>query len=73
MGVLKSIGELVGKVADYLASARDVEFTCGDCERWERCGLTATEHCVFRAEQLARRDRRLRHIFPLRRQARPFY
>ncbi len=49
----------VKKVADHLAAMRSrEEFTCGDCERWERCGLSPTDTCVIRAAQLARYDRR---------------
>jgi hypothetical protein len=31
-------------------------FTCGDCERWERCGLPPDEKCAYRVEQMARGD-----------------
>ncbi len=31
-------------------------FTCGDCERWERCGLPPDEKCPYRVEQMARGD-----------------
>ncbi len=31
-------------------------FTCGDCERWERCGLPPDEKCAYRVEQVARGD-----------------
>ena len=33
---------------------RRSDFTCGDCERWERCGLPPHDDCVHRAEQIAR-------------------
>jgi hypothetical protein len=29
------------------------EFACGDCERWEQCGLPPNEDCIFKAAQLA--------------------
>jgi hypothetical protein len=29
-------------------------FTCGDCERWERCGLPPHDDCIHRAAQIAR-------------------
>lgn len=47
------------------ARARN-EFTCGDCERWERCGLSPHETCVIKLAQLARYDRRApsRYILP---------
>jgi hypothetical protein len=30
------------------------EFTCGDCERWRRCGLPPSKDCPVRLEQIAR-------------------
>ena len=33
---------------------RRPDFTCGDCERWERCGLPPHDDCVHRAAQIAR-------------------
>jgi hypothetical protein len=33
---------------------RKAEFVCGDCERWERCGLPPDENCIVRAAQLER-------------------
>jgi hypothetical protein len=34
--------------------ARRSSFTCGDCERWERCGLPPHDDCVHRVAQIAR-------------------
>ncbi len=39
---------------------RQSEFTCGDCEHAESCGLPPSEDCVIRAAQLARGDWKLR-------------
>lgn len=48
------------RITGYLAAVRSrSEFSCGDCERWERCGLAPTDACVVRAAQLERMDRRL--------------
>ena len=33
---------------------RRSDFTCGDCERWERCGLPPHDDCIHRAAQIAR-------------------
>lgn len=30
-------------------------FACGDCERWERCGLSPDETCIFKLTELQRR------------------
>ena len=45
--------------ARIATSRRRSEFNCGDCDRWERCGLSPTDVCVIRAAQLVRYDRRL--------------
>jgi hypothetical protein len=31
-------------------------FTCGDCERSDRCGLPPSDRCIVRAAQIARGD-----------------
>jgi hypothetical protein len=33
---------------------RRSDFTCGDCERWERCGLPPHDDCIHRAAPIAR-------------------
>jgi hypothetical protein len=38
------------------ARQRRPEFTCGDCERSERCGLPPSDRCIVRAAQIARGD-----------------
>jgi hypothetical protein len=35
---------------------RESDFTCGDCERSDRCGLPPSDTCIVRAEQIARGD-----------------
>ena len=37
------------------------QFNCGDCERWERCGLPPDEPCIIKSEQLERLERVGRH------------
>jgi len=39
--------------AGYLLTG-EREFTCGDCDRWRRCGLPPTDDCPMRGEQIAR-------------------
>ena len=34
----------------------DSEFTCGDCERKDRCSLPPNDNCIAKAEQMARGD-----------------
>jgi hypothetical protein len=38
------------------ALRRRPEFTCGDCERSDRCGLPPSDHCIVKAAQIARGD-----------------
>ena len=54
-------------ILDKIASAfrslhRPVEFTCGDCERWSRCGMASSDDCIFKAEQIARGDIQLKRL-----------
>lgn len=63
MGVLKVVRGLVEEFSSRIAtSRRRSEFNCGDCDRWERCGLSPTDTCVIRAAQLNRHDRRLPNL-----------
>jgi hypothetical protein len=54
------IPAFVAKIARLIVPRARPEFTCGDCERWEHCGLVPTDGCIFRAEQLSRPERRSR-------------
>jgi hypothetical protein len=58
---------VVRHIRDKIASAfrslqRPVEFTCGDCDRWARCGMPSSDDCVFKAEQIARGDLQLKRL-----------
>ena len=45
------------KAAGIIATLRRrSDFTCGDCERSDRCGLPPSDTCIVRAEQIARGD-----------------
>jgi hypothetical protein len=51
--------EVVKRIVAGLAEARArrrraSEFMCGECERWERCGLPPNKNCIVMAAQLAR-------------------
>jgi len=39
-----------------MALRRRPEFTCGDCERSDRCGLPPSDRCIVKAAQIARGD-----------------
>jgi hypothetical protein len=46
-----------GRLAGLGATLRRrSEFTCGDCERSDRCGSPPSETCIIRAAHLARGD-----------------
>ena len=54
MRILTIFRQVFPKRIARLSWARRSGFTCGDCERWERCGLPPHDDCVHRAEQIAR-------------------
>ncbi len=57
---------LVEKLRNALASlVREEKFTCGDCERWERCGQRPSEQCVARAAQIEAADGQVHRKNPL--------
>ncbi|MEI9803350.1 MAG: hypothetical protein WDN48_01395 [Pseudolabrys sp.] len=43
-------------MARFAASRRASKFTCGDCDRSERCGLPPHADCAAKAAQLAQED-----------------
>jgi hypothetical protein len=64
MRISESIQRLTLKVVGLLASRlSEPEFVCGDCDRWQRCGLPS-DNCPFRPEQIARHEqsRRMRRL-----------
>jgi len=57
------IADIVHKTASMLGSLfQPGEFTCGDCERWDRCGMPSSDDCLFRAEQIARGDWQMKRL-----------
>ncbi len=57
MPAANPIKDLFGRFASRVAALRRQSgFTCGDCERSDRCALPPSEDCVVRAEQIARGD-----------------
>ena len=50
------VRKILGELANKFASPKPIDFVCVDCERWARCGLTSSDDCVFRAEQIVRAD-----------------
>lgn len=53
----RAIQDVFARFARTVAALRRrPEFTCSDCERSERCGLSPSDHCIVRAAQIARGD-----------------
>ena len=48
------------RLAKRVAARRTADFVCVDCERWARCGLASSDHCVVRAAHIARGDWKMR-------------
>ena len=40
--------------ATVIARLRRRKFSCGDCERWQSCGLPPDENCVVKLSQIER-------------------
>ena len=55
MRVLESVRAAWSKLGLPLGRQPD-QLSCGECERWERCGLPPSDQCITRAAQIARRD-----------------
>ena len=61
MGLSNAIRDIFTEVSNRIvAMRRQSDFTCGDCERSDRCGLPPSDTCIARAEQIARGDWKLR-------------
>jgi len=55
MRLLDAIREAFRRLADHIAVQRRLSrFTCGDCERHDRCGKLPSENCIARVAQIAR-------------------
>jgi len=52
IGSLKAVASAIAGRMVALRSRPD--FYCGQCERWERCGLPPSEDCIHRAMQIER-------------------
>jgi hypothetical protein len=63
MRTLDIIRRIFPKRTARASWARRSAFTCGDCERWERCGLPPHDDCVHRAAQIARGATPVRRLY----------
>jgi hypothetical protein len=51
--------DAVHAIARRMAGVRTrPDFYCGQCERWERCGLPPSEDCIVRLAQIERAGER---------------
>ena len=63
MRAIHSVMATFKKLANRFRASGGPEFYCGECERWERCGLPPHVDCIAKAAQLARDgDRRIRRL-----------
>ena len=52
-----AIQDVFARLARTVVSLRrPTEFTCGDCERSDRCGLPPSDRCIVRAAHIASGD-----------------
>jgi hypothetical protein len=54
MRAFKIIQRVFTRAVGLASPQRITQFACGDCERWQRCGLPPHSDCIPRAAQIAR-------------------
>lgn len=52
-------GALAKLAGPIIRPRRRRGFACGECERWERCGLPPNDQCIVMLAQIARNGGRL--------------
>jgi hypothetical protein len=63
MRALNIVGEPFTRLAGLTAPRRRrPPFVCGECERWQRCGLPQDDRCIVMAAQLARGARPVKRL-----------
>ncbi len=54
---MRTIDVIYRGAAKLIAALRSKsEFSCADCEKCDRCGLSSSENCIARMEQIERGD-----------------
>ena len=66
MDLPNAIRGFISKVSSRIAALGRDDFTCGDCERSDRCGLPPSDTCIVRAEQIARGDWKVKRLARVR-------
>jgi len=54
MRTLEAIRGTIAKLGSLTPRRRQPDFSCGECERWQRCGLPPSKQCIVMAAQIAR-------------------
>jgi hypothetical protein len=54
MRALDVVQGIFTKLASIVTVRGRSDFACGECERWERCGLPPSDKCIVMAVQIAR-------------------
>jgi hypothetical protein len=55
MRVVDAVKAGIAGITRLMARRRRTSgFICGECERWERCGLPPNKNCIVMAAQIAR-------------------
>jgi hypothetical protein len=54
MRTLNIVRRIFTQCTGSVRRRRRPDFSCGECERWQRCGLPPHADCIVRAAQLAR-------------------
>ena len=58
MRVGEALSGLTDKIKMLFTAPGGGAFTCGDCERWQRCGMRPGSACIPRAAQIEDRLKR---------------
>ena len=48
--MVDAVRRLSLKIFEKLASGKQRQFVCADCERWESCGLQPSDTCLIKVE-----------------------
>jgi hypothetical protein len=68
MNKIEPFRKLINVLASYLPQQKAAQFSCGDCERNEQCGLPPHDDCTERLLQIARdgekRPSRSEYLYP---------
>jgi hypothetical protein len=57
MRAIHSLKAVAKAIAGRLAARSRPDFYCGQCERWQRCGLPPSEDCIHRLTQIENEGR----------------